>query len=89
MAESDDNKPKWRDWLAPLFGNGDQPEDRAEIKELLKDAAVRELVDPDTVKIIYGALQVSDMRARDIMVPRANMIYLSFNATVGGNTRDF
>ncbi len=81
MAETDDNRPKWRDWLAPLFGNGDDADGTARIEDLLKDAAVRELVDPDTVKIIYGALQVSDMRARDIMVPRANMVYIKFNAS--------
>lgn len=81
MAQTDDNKPKWREWLAPLIGNGDQMGESAQIEDLLKDAAVRELVDPDTVKIIYGALQVSDMRARDIMVPRANMVYVRFNAS--------
>lgn len=81
MAQTDNNKPKWREWLAPFIGNGDQLGESAQIEDLLKDAAVRELVDPDTVKIIYGALQVSDMRARDIMVPRANIAYVAFNAS--------
>ena len=77
MAETDENKPKWREWLAPLFGN-EKPEQEpdSEIFRLVKDAASRELFDEDTVKIIYGALQVSNMQARDIMVPRSNMVFL-------------
>lgn len=77
MADTDENKPKWREWLAPLFGNEkSEQEPDSEIFRLVKDAASRELFDEDTVKIIYGALQVSNMQARDIMVPRSNMVFL-------------
>ena len=77
MAETDENKPKWLEWLAPLFRN-EEPEQEPDsnVYRLVKDAASRELVDEDTVKIIYGALQVSNMHARDIMVPRSNMVFL-------------
>lgn len=78
MAESDDNKSKWREWLAPLFRNEDSDDDRdTDVHRLLKDAANREVFDEDTVRIIYGALQVTNMRVRDIMVPRSNVVFLS------------
>lgn len=77
MAEADENKPKWLEWLAPLFRNeSSEQEPDSNVYRLVKDAASRELFDEDTVKIIYGALQVSNMQARDIMVPRSNMVFL-------------
>ncbi|MCY3885216.1 MAG: CBS domain-containing protein [Gammaproteobacteria bacterium] len=77
MAEADENKPKWREWLEPLFRNEQsEQEPDSDVYRLVKDAASRELFDEDTVKIIYGALQVSNMQARDIMVPRSNMVFL-------------
>ena len=33
-------------------------------------------MDADALNIIFGALQVSDMQARDIMIPRSQLVYL-------------
>ena len=49
------------------------PEDREQLLELLRGAFARNLLDSDALSIIEGALQVSDMQVRDIMVPRAQM----------------
>lgn len=83
MTEADENKPKWRDWLGPFFrteSSAQEPD--SDVYRLVKDAASRELFDEDTVKIIYGALQVSNMQARDIMVPRSNMVFLRISDTI-------
>jgi len=50
-----------------------EPEDREQLLELLRGAFERNLLDSDALSIIEGALQVSDMQVRDIMVPRAQM----------------
>jgi magnesium and cobalt transporter len=50
-----------------------EPEDRDQLVELLRSAYERNLIDADALGMIEGALQVSEMQARDIMVPRAQM----------------
>jgi magnesium and cobalt transporter len=49
------------------------PEDRAQLVELLRSSYERNLIDADALGMIEGALQVSELQARDIMVPRAQM----------------
>jgi len=55
---------------------GGEPQDKEQLIELLKDARQRELLDTDALSMIEGVLQVSDLRVRDIMIPRAEMVYL-------------
>ncbi|MFZ6653622.1 HlyC/CorC family transporter [Undibacterium sp. TJN19] len=50
-----------------------EPENRAELLEILHDAQERNLIDADALAMIEGVFQVSDLCARDIMVPRAQM----------------
>ncbi len=50
-----------------------EPESRRELLETLQDAHERGLIDADALSMIEGVFQVSDLSARDIMVPRAQM----------------
>jgi len=50
-----------------------EPENREELLELLSDAHGRNLLDADALSMIEGVLQVSELRARDLMIPRAQM----------------
>ena len=50
-----------------------EPENRTELLELLHDAHERNLIDADAMSMIEGVFQVSDLAARDIMVPRSQM----------------
>jgi magnesium and cobalt transporter len=50
-----------------------EPENRRELLETLQDAHERGLIDADALSMIEGVFQVSDLSARDIMVPRAQM----------------
>jgi len=50
-----------------------EPEDREELLTVLRGAFEHNLLDADALSIIEGALQVSDMQVRDVMVPRAQM----------------
>jgi magnesium and cobalt transporter len=75
MSEHHEGRRTFRDWLSELFSG--EPADRVELRETLRDAADRQLMDGDELNIIFGALQVSDMQARDIMIPRTQMAYLN------------
>lgn len=50
-----------------------EPENRAELLEVLHDAQERNLIDADALAMIEGVFQVSDLAARDIMIPRSQM----------------
>lgn len=73
MSDEQTSQPRsWLEKLTDLFS--DDPQSRQDIKKIVQEAAKRSIVDTDTLNIIEGALQVSDMQVRDIMVPRPQMI---------------
>jgi len=49
------------------------PEDRDQLVELLRSSYERNLIDADALGMIEGALQMSELQARDIMIARAQM----------------
>lgn len=70
-------------WLArithALFGD---PKNVEQLIELLRDAQRRELLDADSLRMIEGVLQVSDMNVSEIMLPRAEMVVIHKDATL-------
>jgi magnesium and cobalt transporter len=50
-----------------------EPEDREQLVTLLRSAFERNLLDADALAMIEGVMQVSELAARDIMVPRAQL----------------
>ena len=50
-----------------------EPEDREQLVELLHGAYENHLMDSDSLAMIEGVLQVSEMQVRDIMIPRSQM----------------
>jgi len=56
-----------------------EPEDREELLTLLHGAFEHKLLDADALSIIEGALQVSEMTVRDIMIPRSQMDVVSID----------
>jgi magnesium and cobalt transporter len=50
-----------------------EPESREDLLEALQDAHSRNLLDADALSMIEGVLQVSELRARDLMVPRSQV----------------
>lgn len=79
MAEIDEKRPRWREWLNDLFPS-ELDAGHLGFQDLLREAAARELLNSDALNIIYGALQVADMRARDIMIPRSQMASVNVDA---------
>ena len=56
-----------------------EPEDREQLIELLHSSHERNLLDADALAMIEGVLQVSELQARDIMVPRSQMDVIDIN----------
>ena len=71
-GNSDQPRKGVREWLTDLFS--DEPENLADLMDTLRQAADHELIDVDALNIIFSALQVTEMHARDIMIPRSSLI---------------
>jgi magnesium and cobalt transporter len=56
-----------------------EPEDRGQLIEVLHHAHERNLLDADALSMIEGVLQVSELQARDIMIPRSQMDVIDIN----------
>lgn len=59
-----------------------EPENRNELLEVLQDAHERKLIDADALSMIEGVFQVSDLCARDIMVPRSQMDVIDISTPI-------
>ena len=66
-----------RQWLKRLWrAFGAEPRNRQDLLQLLREARARGLFEADALSMIEGVLAVSDLHARDVMVPRAQMVYV-------------
>jgi hemolysin (HlyC) family protein len=59
-----------------------EPKNKEQLVEVLNDAQDRELIKPETKQMIEGVLEVSDMRVREIMIPRSQMITLDISQSL-------
>lgn len=83
---SDDQSPldprprSWIDKIAQVFS--DEPTDTKSLLELVRNAEQDRVLDADALSIIEGALQVSNMQVRDIMIPRTQVVTVSADLTL-------
>lgn len=77
-----DSRPRsWIDKIAQVFS--DEPTDTKSLLELLRNAEQDQVLDADALGIIEGALQVSSMQVRDIMIPRSQLVTVSSKLSIG------
>ncbi|WP_193747559.1 HlyC/CorC family transporter [Cellvibrio sp. OA-2007] len=69
----------WLDKLLHAFSA--EPKSRDELLEIIKDAADNQLLDQEALSIIEGALDVSSLQAREIMVPRSHIVAIRLDDT--------
>jgi magnesium and cobalt transporter len=82
MSEGDSTSESSRSWLERLsLALTGEPSSRSELLELLRASKERELLDAEALSIIEGALTVADMKAREIMVPRSQVVFLRGDQT--------
>ena len=79
-ADHDSNDKSWIDKIALLFSS--EPRNREDLEDVLEIAAENEVIDEDARSIMEGALKVTDMQTRDIMIPRAQMMVIKAEATL-------
>jgi magnesium and cobalt transporter len=77
---NDPSRPSLLERLSALIMR--EPHDREQLVQLLRSAYSRNLLDADALSIIEGALTVSEMQVRDIMVPRAQVDFIDINEPV-------
>ncbi|MBS0578363.1 MAG: CBS domain-containing protein [Proteobacteria bacterium] len=63
-------------WLKRLTQGLAEPQDREQLLAVLREASGRGLVDADALSMLEGVLEVGDLKVRDIMVPRAQMVFV-------------
>ena len=57
-------------------------EQRRELLETLKEAQAEGLIDADALSMIEGVFQVSELSARDILIPRAQIDWIDINRSL-------
>jgi len=74
-AEHSDHSGEHKSWLDRIshFLTG-EPQDTEDLLVILREARNKHLLDNYGLSMIEGVLQVSELRARDIMIPRAQMV---------------
>lgn len=74
------NSPQksWVDKISHLLTG--EPQDLDDLLEILREAREKRLLDTDALSMIEGVLQVSEMRVRDIMIPRIQMVVVPKDA---------
>jgi magnesium and cobalt transporter len=74
MAKDLNATGRWLKKIAQGFVG--EPQDRTELVALLRQASQRGLVDADALSMLEGVLEVGDLQVRDIMIPRAQMVFV-------------
>jgi magnesium and cobalt transporter len=79
--DPDSHLPERRSWLERLgIAFSGEPQTREDLVEILRDAAANGLVGSDTLKMLEGALAVSELQVGDIMLNRSQMVSLPADA---------
>ncbi|UTF61488.1 HlyC/CorC family transporter [Gilvimarinus sp. DA14] len=68
----DKQEKSWLDRVLNAFSG--EPKSRDDLLEIIKDAADNKLLDQEALSIIEGALDVSSLQAREIMIPRTQIV---------------
>jgi magnesium and cobalt transporter len=77
MSEQESGNETAHSWLEKLsMAFSGKPSSRVELVELLRASEERDLLDAGALSIIEGALVVSDMQTREIMIPRSQVVFV-------------
>ncbi|MEA3410336.1 MAG: transporter associated domain-containing protein [Pseudomonadota bacterium] len=74
-------RPRWLERLRRSLRRP-QPEDRDQLTEVLRRAHQGDLLAADALEMIEGVMQVTEMRVREVMIPRAQMKVVQRSATL-------
>ena len=88
MSEDDSSTPQehqerrrgWLERISTMLSG--EPSTREDLVELLRDAQADGLIAADTLRMMEGAIAVSDLTVGDVMIPRAQMVALPAEASL-------
>src|SRR5690554_7638544 len=84
---SDDHPPSGqstkKSWASRLLQSfAAEPSCREDIVDMIQDAEHRDVIDMGTKEMIEGVLDVAELKVRDIMIPRSQMITIDKHQSV-------
>ncbi len=84
MSEENSINEQSKSGLLDKIGNlfQGEPKNQEELLEVINDAKQRQVIDQKTKEMIKGVLDVSQLRVRDIMIPRSQMVTLGLHQSV-------
>ena len=77
MNDDSPSRPSFLERLTAWLSR--EPDNKEELLQLLHAAYENNLLDADALSMIEGVMQVSEMQAREIMIPRAQMDVVDIN----------
>ncbi len=81
MSEDPPSRPSHRTWFARLTqALSGEPQNREELIEELRHAQANGLLTNDTLSMVEGAIKVAELTVADVMIPRAQTVFLPIGA---------
>lgn len=80
MSEGRQSRSANQSWIQKLANVFLEPKDQEQLIDLIRSASERHILDAEALSIVEGALSVSQMQARDIMLPRSQVVMVSRDA---------
>ncbi|MEH6415408.1 HlyC/CorC family transporter [Pseudomonas sp. CGJS7] len=77
-SEHPEKRRSWLDRISSALSG--EPSSREDLVELLRDAQSDGLIAADTLRMMEGAIAVSDLTVGDVMIPRSQMVALPADA---------
>ncbi len=77
MSQETEPKRSWFERVSAWLIR--EPQDRAQLMEVLRDAEERHVLSADHLSMMESVLQVSEMQVREVMIPKAQMIVVKDN----------
>lgn len=78
--EHSSNQPEAskQSFFQSLFGRFFQGElkNREDLVEVIRDSEQNDLIDQDTREMIEGVMEIAELRVRDIMIPRSQIVFI-------------
>lgn len=81
MSEGRPSRSVRQSWIKRLSTLFVEPKDQEQLIDLIRSASQRHILDAEALSIVEGALSVSQMQVRDIMIPRSQVVMVSRDAS--------
>jgi magnesium and cobalt transporter len=82
--ENTQNKENRKGFFSILLNHifHDEPKNKEDLLDLIRDSEENELIDQDTRDMLEGVIDITKQRVREIMIPRSQMITLKPNYNI-------